>query len=188
MAVHDLNGVKVAVVVSDMFEQIEYTEPRLALEEAGAIVTLIAPAKGEVQGAKHDEKVETFDVDLTISEASPDDFDALLLPGGTMSSDQLRTDDEAQEFVKSFDEAEKPIAVICHGAWLLVSAKLVKGRTMTSYPSIKDDIENAGGHWEDAEVVVEHNLVSSRKPDDIPAFNREMLALLAENNVAKAYS
>lgn len=180
---HDLQGMKVAMLSLDMFEEKELTEPRRVLDEAGAVTTLISTEAGQLQGANHDEKTITVPVDKTFDEVSPNNFDALLLPGGTMNADLLRIEEPAQEFAKAIDGAGKPIAVICHGPWLLVSSGLVGGRTLTSWPTLKDDIRNAGGKWEDAEVIVDHNWVSSRKPDDLPAFNREMLALFAEQKV-----
>lgn len=184
MADHDLRGVNVAAVVADMFEQKEYTAPKQALKEAGATVILVARERGQVQAAHHHDKAEFFEADLSMAEASPYDFDAVLLPGGTFSADQLRMDEYARRFIRDIDGIGKPIAVICHAAWLLVSSGLVQGRTLTSHPSLKDDIENAGGHWDNAEVIADRNWVSSRKPDDIPSFNRAMLAVIAEHNFA----
>lgn len=181
MAEKDLNGVKVAIVVTDDFEQAEMTDPRKALQEAGAKTVILSPKAGTVQGFKHDVKAETFPVDMTLDQADPDDFDAVLLPGGALNADHLRVNKRAQEFVRKIDREQKPIAVICHGPWLLVSAGLVKGRKMTSYHTIQDDIRNAGGLWEDKEVVRDRNWVSSRQPSDIPAFNREMISLFAEH-------
>ena len=175
-----LNGRKVAILVSDGFEQVELTKPREALHAAGATTTIIAPKGGKVQGMNHDEKADQFDVDMKTSDASASDFDAVLLPGGVMNADHLRMDEDARQFVKSIDKAGKPIAVICHGPWLLVSAGLVDGRKMTSYHTVQDDIRNAGGEWMDREVVRDGNWVSSRKPDDIPAFNEAMIKLIAE--------
>lgn len=175
-----LAGKRVAILVTDLFEQVELTAPREALQQAGAQTVIVAPQAGEVQGANHDEKADRFPVQATLSEAYPGDYDAVLLPGGTMNADALRMQPEAQRFVKKMEDDGKPIAVICHGAWLLVSAGLVSGRTMTSWPSLADDIRNAGGEWVDREVVRDRNWVSSRKPDDIPAFNREMLSLFGE--------
>ncbi len=174
-----LAGKRVALLVTDMFEQVELTGPRQALQQAGATTVILAPEHGEVQGAHHHAKADRFGVQAVLSEAHPDDFDAVVLPGGVMNADALRTKPEAQRFVKKIQDDGKPIAVICHGAWLLVSAGLVKGRTLTSWPSLADDIRNAGGEWVDREVARDGNWVSSRKPDDIPAFNREMVALFA---------
>ena len=174
---HQLNGMRVAIIVSDGFEQVEMTDPRQALQQAGAETVLIAPEPGQVQGMKHDEKADRFPVDQTLDQANPDQFDALVLPGGALNADFLRVVPKAQEFVRRFDQQGKPLAVICHAPWLLVSANLVKGRTLTSYHTIQDDIRNAGGNWVDGEVVRDRNWVTSRQPSDIPAFNREMVAL-----------
>ncbi len=176
----ELEGMRVAVIVSNDFEQAEFTDPRKALEEAGADVVVISPKEGKVQGVKHDEKADKFDVDMRLDEADPDDFDALMLPGGALNADFLRVNKNAQEFVKRIDQEGKPMAVICHAPWLLVSSRLVKGRTLTSYHTIQDDIRNAGGNWQDKEVVRDGNLVTSRQPSDLPAFNREMIKLFAE--------
>lgn len=180
MGQNRLDGMRVAILVADYFEQIEMTEPRKALEQAGASTSLIAPKAGKVQGFNHDTKADSFTVDQTLDQANPDSFDAVLLPGGALNADFLRVQPRAQEFVRRFDRAGKPMAVICHAPWLLVSAGLVRGRTLTSYHTIQDDIRNAGGTWEDREVVRDRNWVTSRQPEDIPAFNREMLALFAE--------
>ncbi|HLK63871.1 MAG TPA: type 1 glutamine amidotransferase domain-containing protein [Bryobacteraceae bacterium] len=174
-----LDGYRVAILVTDGFEQVEMTEPRKALQQAGAKTTLIAPEKSSVQGMNHDEKGEKFPVDLKLESASSSEFDALLLPGGVANPDKLRTISKAVQFVKEFAGAGKPIAAICHGPWLLVEAGLVTGRRVTSWPSLKTDIRNAGGNWEDREVIEDHGLVTSRKPDDLPAFNREVIQLFA---------
>lgn len=171
-----LTGMTVAILATNGFEESELLEPRDALDHAGAITKVVAPKVGKVQGTKHAEKGEIVDVDLTLDKANPEEYDALLLPGGALNADQLRMDDKAREFVKSFDLTGKPIAVICHGPWLLVSAGLVKGRTLFAYHTIQDDIRNAGGE----EVVRDGNWVSSRQPSDLPAFNREMLKLFSE--------
>lgn len=175
-----LTGMTVAILATNGFEESELLEPRDALDHAGAITKVIAPKAGKVQGMKHAEKGTIVDVDITLDKANPEEYDALLLPGGALNADQLRMDDKAREFVNSFDRAGKPIAVICHGPWLLVSAGLVKGRKLSAYHSIQDDIRNAGGEWEDEEVVRDKNWVSSRQPSDLPAFNREMLRLFSE--------
>ena len=180
MAEKDLAGMHVAILVTQDFEQVELTEPRQALEEAGATAAIISPEPGEVQGMKHDQKADKFKVDLPLDKAEPQDFDALLLPGGVINADSLRMEKKAQQFVQEISLAGRPIAVICHGPWLLVSAGLVRGRKMTSYYTIQDDLRNAGAEWEDSEVVRDRNWVSSRQPDDIPAFNREMISLFAE--------
>lgn len=177
----DLHGCKVAILACTGFEQVEMTEPRKALQQAGADTKLVSASRGQIQGMNHDKPGDKFDVDLTFDEAKPQDFDAVLLPGGVMNADLIRTSKSARDFVSAMDRDGKPIAVICHGPWLLVSAGLVKGRTLTSWPSLQDDIRNAGGTWVDQEFVRDANWVSSRKPADIPAFNREMLHLFAEH-------
>ena len=174
-----LNGMKIAILVTDGFEQVEMTEPREALEENGASTMILSPKPGEVQGFNHFVKADSFKVDLPIKEANPDDFDGVLLPGGTHNADKLRIVPESQDFVRRIDEQNKPIAVICHGPWLLVSAGLVKGKTLTSYYTIQDDIRNAGGNWVDEEAVVDANWVSSRSPKDIPAFNDAVIDLFS---------
>jgi len=175
----ELSGLTAAILVDDLFEQVELTSPRQALEAAGVKTVLISPRPGPVRGMHHDRHADTFEVDVPLSQADPQAFDALVLPGGTFNADQLRMHEAAQRFVRAFDDAKKPIAVICHGAWVLVSAGLVEGRMLTSWPSLQDDIRNAGGTWLDREVVVDTNWVSSRQPDDLPAFNRELLKALA---------
>jgi protease I len=177
----ELQGLKVAILATDDFEQAELMEPRKALDKAGAQTTVIAPKPGQIEAMKHDVKTGTIDVDMTLNEAKAQDFDAVLLPGGALNADKLRVERKAQEFVRQIDEAGKPIAVICHAPWLLVSAGLVRGRKMTSYHTIQDDLRNAGAHWEDSEVVRDRNWVSSRQPTDIPAFNREMIELFASS-------
>ncbi|MGD0116109.1 MAG: type 1 glutamine amidotransferase domain-containing protein [Dehalococcoidia bacterium] len=179
MQEHRLNGLRVAILVTDDFERIELVEPRRALEEEGAETLIVAPKSGQVQSMNHDVKAEVFPVDLTLDEANPDDFDAVLLPGGVMNADALRMYPSARDFVRRIDDAGKPIAVICHAPWILVSAGLVRGRTLTSWPSLQDDIRNAGGTWVDREVVPYRSWVSSRGPRDLPSFNREMVSLFA---------
>jgi protease I len=174
-----LKGVRVAILATDGVEKVELTLPRLSLEEAGADTMLIAP-KPEIQSMKHDMRDERFRADTLLDDAQPNEFDAVLLPGGALNSDKLRMETAAREFVQQIDSAGKPIAAICHAPWLLVSAKLVKGRRLTSYYTLQDDIRCAGGEWEDREVLVDRNWVTSRKPDDIPAFNREMRTLFAK--------
>ncbi len=176
----ELDGLKVAILVAEGFEQAELTEPKKALDEAGATTSVISPAKDEVQGWKHFEKGEKVKVDVPLEQASASEFDALLLPGGVANPDQLRTRPEAVEFVRAFFDAGKPVAAICHGPWTLIEADVVEGRTLTSWPSLKTDLRNAGAEWVDEEVVVDSGLVTSRKPADIPAFNREMLEIFAE--------
>ena len=176
----DLNNLKVAILVADGFEQQEMTEPRKALDEAGATTQIVSPNEGEVQGWKHFDHADKFPVDVPLNQANADEFDALLLPGGVANPDQLRMKPEAVQFVKSFFDAGKPVAVICHGPWTLVEAGVVKGRTITSWPSVKTDLINAGANWVDEEVVVDNGLVSSRNPGDIPAFNKKMVEEFAE--------
>jgi protease I len=185
MADKRLDGLRVAILATDGFEESELIEPRKALEETGANTMVIAPKKGDIQGMKHDEKSSKVKVDMALEEASPASFEAVLLPGGVFNADQLRVEKKAQEFVREMDRAGKPIAVICHGPWLLVSAGLVRGRKLTSYHTLQDDIRNAGGEWQDTEVLIDRNWVGSRKPDDIPAFNRETINLFAEYLAAR---
>jgi protease I len=180
MDIERLKDLRVAIIVTDDFEQIELVEPRLALEVAGAETTLIAPKPGEVQGMKHDEKADMFTVEKLLAEVDPSDFDALLLPGGALNSDKLRVEKKAQEFVRAFDKAGKPMAVICHAPWLLISSGVVKGRTLTSYHTIQDDVRNAGGNWVDQPAVRDRNLLTSRKPADLDAFDSGMIDLFAE--------
>jgi deglycase len=180
MTSKNLQGVRVAILATSGVEQSEVTEPRKVLEEAGAETTLIAPKRGKIQAMDHDEEAVQFDVDLTFDEVNPSRFDAVLLPGGVLNADALRAEPRAKEFVRRMDEAGKPIGVISHGTWLLVSTGLTRGRTLTSYHSIQDDIRNAGGRWVDKEVVRDHNWVSSRGPSDLPAFNRAIVALFGE--------
>jgi deglycase len=180
MADKQLSGVKVAALAVDGFEQAELLEPKKALEEAGANVVVISEKSGKIQGFKHHDKAETVSVDLTFDKANMEEFDAVLLPGGVINADAIRVMKKAQEIVRGIDQAGKPIAVICHGSWLLVSAGLTRGRTLTSWPTLQDDLRNSGATWEDREVLRDRNWVSSRKPDDIPAFNREMIQLIAE--------
>ena len=176
---NELQGMKVAILVTDDFERVELVEPREALQKAGADTTVISPKQEQVQAMIHDEKADKIPVDMPLQEADPDNFDAVLLPGGALNADSLRMEKKAQEFVRKMDQAGKPLAVICHGPWLLVSAGLVRGRKITSYYTIQDDLRNAGASWEDSEFVRDRNWVSSRQPRDIPAFNREMIKLFA---------
>jgi protease I len=176
----DLNGLRVAILVAEGFEQSELVEPKKALENAGAQTSIVSPAKGRVQGWKHFDKGDTFPVDLSLDRADARDFDALLLPGGVANPDQLRTIPKAAQLVREFFEAGKPVAAICHGPWTLIEADVVRGRTMTSWPSLKTDLKNAGANWVDQEVVVDKGLVTSRKPADLPAFNEKMIEEFAE--------
>jgi protease I len=171
-----ISGIKIAILVADGFEQVEMTEPRKALEEAGAGTDLISPVEGQVRGWQHTEWGDRFDVDVNLSEADPADYDALVLPGGVMNPDKLRKDQRAVQFVKHFFDAGKPVAAICHGPWTLVEADVLRGRRVTSYDSIKTDLKNAGAEWVDEQVVVDDGLVTSRQPDDLPAFNQAMIA------------
>jgi len=175
-----LTGKKIAILVADGFEQVEMTEPRKALDDAGACTALISPAEGEVQGWNHDKPGEKFPVDVALDQAISDDYEALVLPGGVMNPDHLRMNKIAVKFVRSFFDAGKPVAAICHGPWTIIDAGAARGRTMTSWPSLQTDLRNAGANWVDREVVVDNGLVTSRKPDDIPAFNRKMIEEFAE--------
>jgi len=180
MQANRLDGLRVAILVSDDFEQVEMTEPKKALDQAGAVTKIIASKVDKVAGMNHDEKADSFDVDVILEQANSNDFDALLLPGGALNADFLRIHPKAQEFVKQIDGSGRPIAVICHAPWLLVSAGCVKGRTLTSYPTIQDDIRNAGGTWVDEEAVHDRNWVSSRSPKDLGAFRSAMISLFSE--------
>jgi protease I len=183
-----LNGVRVAVLATDHFEEPELTEPVKALKNAGASVTIVSLKSGEIQAVRHDtEKTIKVKVDRTVKDASPDDFDAVLLPGGSVNADHIRMEPEVQAFLRSMQDAGKPFAVICHAAWELISAGLVRGRTLTSYHTIQDDVRNAGGNWVDKEVVEDGNWVTSRQPKDIPAFNKAMLKLFAGALVASEH-
>jgi len=175
-----LKGKRVAALATHGFEQDELLQPRKALIDVGAVVDVVSPESGKIRGWKHKEWGEDVQVDRTLEQARPDEYDALLLPGGVMNPDRLRMDPRAVQFVKRFFDDGKPIAVICHGPWTLVEAGVVHGVTMTSWPSLKTDLENAGAKWVDQEVVTDRGVVSSRKPDDIPAFNRKMIEEFAE--------
>jgi protease I len=175
-----LNGKRVAILVTDGFEQVEMTEPRKALEDAGARTDLVSPARGKVKGWQHTKWGDEFPVDVPLDAARPDDYDALVLPGGVRNPDKLRMNDAAVHFVRAFFEEGKPVAAICHGPWTLIEADVVRGRTMTSWPSLQTDLKNAGANWVDREVVTDNGLVTSRKPDDLPAFNRKMIEEFGE--------
>ncbi len=181
MADRTLQGKRVAILATDGFEQAELLEPRKALEDAGATTMVISPKSGKIKGWNHTDWGNEVPVDVELRAAKSDDFHALLLPGGVMNPDHLRMDAAAVKFVKHFVDAGKPIAAICHGPWTLIEAGGVGRHTLTSWPSIKTDLKNAGAIWVDREVVSDGNLVTSRKPDDIPAFNREMIRLFAED-------
>ena len=175
-----VKGKRVAILVADGFEQAELTEPRKALDEAGAITQIVSNAQGEVQGWKHFDKADHFKVDVPLDSAAAEEFDALLLPGGVANPDQLRTMPKAVAFVRAFFDEGKPIAAICHGPWTLIDAGVAKGRTLTSWPSLQTDLRNAGAQWVDEEVHVDQGLVSSRKPDDLEAFNAKIVEEFAE--------
>lgn len=175
-----LSGKTIAILATDGFEQVELEEPRKALEEAGAKTVLISPNEGWIQGFHHHDKADPFPVDLQLKNAKADDYDGLLLPGGALNPDALRMIPEAVDFVRSFAKSGRAIAAICHGPWTLVEADVVRGRTVTSWPSIKTDLKNAGAQWVDKEVVTDRGLVTSRKPDDIPAFNAKMIEEFSE--------
>lgn len=175
-----LQGKRVAILATDGVERVELTEPRKALDAAGARTVVVSPQTGAIKGWEHDHWGESIPVDLALDDARADDFDALMLPGGVMNPDKLRTNDRAVQFVRSFFEVGKPVAAICHAPWMLVEADVVAGRSITSWPSLRTDIRNAGGDWVDREVVTDQGLVTSRKPEDIPAFNRKMVEEFAE--------
>ncbi len=176
----ELNGKTVAILATDGFEQSELEQPRKALDDAGAKTVVVAPKSGDITGWSEKNWGNAVTVDLQLEHAHPEDFDALLIPGGVMNPDQLRTDERAVRFVKHFFESGKPVAAICHAPWMLVEADVVRGRQLTSWPSLRTDIQNAGGQWRDEEVVTDTGLVTSRKPADIPAFNRKMIEEFAE--------
>lgn len=175
-----LNGKKVALLVTDGFEQIELTEPKRALEEEGAQAVIVSPKTDRVRGWDHTKWGDEFQVDVPLDSASPSDFDAIVLPGGVMNPDKLRMEDRAVRFVQEFVDEGKPVAAICHGPWTLINAGAVEGTKMTSYKSLQQDLENAGAEWVDQEVVVDNGIVTSRGPKDLPAFNRKMVEEIAE--------
>lgn len=175
-----LEGKRVAILLTDGFEQVEMTEPREALDQEGAKTVLVSPKSDKVRGWHKGDWSEEFRVDQPLQSASPDDFDALVLPGGVRNPDRLRMDEQAVKFVRAFFDAGKPIAAICHGPWLLVEADIARGRTITAWPSLKTDLRNAGANWVDQEVVNDNGLITSRKPEDIPAFNQKMIEEFAE--------
>ena len=181
MAVQRLDGRKVAVLVTNGFEQSELEKPVEALKAAGAQVDIISLEAGQIQGMEHDEKGRKVSVDRTLSSVKAGDYDALVLPGGVANPDKLRTQSTAVDFVRSFSQAKKPIAAICHGPWTLINAEDIGGRRMTSWPSLEADLRNAGAEWVDEEVVVDRGLVTSRKPDDLPAFCSKMIEQFAAN-------
>jgi protease I len=180
MANETLKGLKVAILVTDGFEQVEMVEPRKALDEAGAETRIVSPKSDTVRSWNSKDWGSEFPVDKAIDQANSQDFDALLLPGGVMNPDKLRMQPKCVEWVKAFFDAGKPVAVICHGPWTIIEAGVARGRRIASWPSLKTDLKNAGAEWVDREAVVDGNLVSSRSPHDIPAFNREMIALFSQ--------
>ncbi|HEX9094113.1 MAG TPA: type 1 glutamine amidotransferase domain-containing protein [Coriobacteriia bacterium] len=175
-----LQGKRVAFLATDMVEQVELTEPWKAVEEAGGTPELVSLEEGEIQGFDHYDKADTFKVDKTVEEARAADYDALVIPGGVGNPDTMRTDENAVQLVRDFFEQGKPVGVICHGPWMLVEAGVVRGRKVTSWPSLQTDIRNAGGDWVDEEVVVDNGLVTSRKPDDLPAFTKKIVEEFCE--------
>ena len=182
---NELQGKRVAFLATDMVEQVELSEPWKAVEAAGAKPELISLEEGQIQGFNHYDKADTFKVDRTVEEARADDYDALVVPGGVGNPDTMRTDENAVQFVRDFFEQNKPVGVICHGPWMLVEAGVVRGRKVTSWPSLQTDIRNAGGEWVDEQVVVDSGLVTSRKPDDLPAFNAKIVEEFAEGKHAE---
>ena len=181
-----LDGKKIAFLATDGVEQVELTQPLEAVRDEGAEVDLISLKKGEFQGFDHLDKGKTFTADKAVKDADADDYDGLVLPGGVANPDFLRTDQNAVRFVRSFMEAKKPVGAICHGPWTLVEADVIKGRTVTSWPSLQTDIRNAGATWVDEEVHVDQGLVTSRKPDDLPAFNAKVIEEIAEGRHERA--
>lgn len=175
-----LGGKRVAVLATDGFEQVELTQPVEALKAEGATVEVVSPKGGEIQGYNHHDKGDTVPVDRELAQASAEEYDAIVLPGGVINPDQLRLEPRAIQFIRSFAEAGKPIAAICHGPWTLINAEAVEGKKLTSWPSLEVDLKNAGADWVDQEVVVDNGLVTSRKPDDLPAFCAKMVEEFAE--------
>jgi protease I len=182
---NELQGKRVAFLATDMVEQVELTEPWQAVEQAGATPELVSLEEGEIQGFDHYDKADTFKVDKTVEEARVDDYDALVIPGGVGNPDTMRADENAVQLVRDFFEQNKPVGAICHGPWMLVEAGVVRGRKVTSWPSLQTDIRNAGGEWVDEQVVVDNGLVTSRKPDDLPAFNAKLVEEFAEGKHAE---
>jgi protease I len=176
-----LTGKKIAILATDGFEQVELTEPKKALEEAGATTEVISPKSGEIKGWKFTDWGDKIRVDKTLDEARPGDYDALVLPGGVINPDHLRMEPKAVNFVKEFAQSGRTVAAICHGPWTLVEAGVVRGKKMTSWPSVKTDLKNAGANWVDEQVVEDGNFITSRKPDDIPAFSRKIIEIVADN-------
>ena len=174
----DLKGRRVAILATDGVEQIELTSPRETLEKAGAKCVLVSPKEGDIQGFKHHDKADKLKVELALSKADANEFDAVLLPGGVINGDAMRIEKKAQQFLQEMDRAGKPVFVICHGGWILINAGLVKGRTLTTWPTLEIDMRNAGANWKDDQCIRDRNWVSSRKPDDLPAFNAEIVKSL----------
>lgn len=182
----NMQGKRIAILATDGFEQVELMEPKKALEQAGAKTEVISPHSGEIQGWKHTEQGDKTKVDRTLDQANPEEFDALMLPGGVMNPDQLRMEPKAVEFVRAFCQSGKPVAAICHGPWMLVEAGVVKGKTIASWPSLQTDIRNAGGTWVDKEVSTDGQFITSRNPGDIPAFSRAMIERIGSESGRKA--
>lgn len=182
---NELQGKKVAILATNGFEQVELTEPKKALEQAGATTHIVSPESGTIKGWNHTDWGDEFQVDVSLDRAKADDYDALVLPGGVMNPDHLRANEQAVSFTRSFFEAHKPVAAICHGPWTLIEAGVVKGRKLTSYHSLKTDLKNAGANWVDQEVVVDNGLVTSRNPDDLPAFCRKLVEEVKEGKHEK---
>lgn len=176
----ELQGKKVAILLTEGVEQVEALEPKRALEEAGATTHIVAPEEGRVRAWNHTEWGDEIEVDVSLDRANPEDYDALVLPGGVMNPDKLRMDDRAVAFTRHFIDAGKPVASICHGPWMLIEADAVRGRTVTSYPSLRTDLRNAGAEWVDREVVVDRGVITSRKPADLEAFNRKLIEEIAK--------
>ncbi|MEJ3403355.1 type 1 glutamine amidotransferase domain-containing protein [Rathayibacter sp. YIM 133350] len=177
---NELDGKRVAFLMTDGVEQVEFTAPWQAVTDAGASATLVSLQEGEVQGFNHVDKGDTFPVDAVVGTLAANDFDALVLPGGVVNGDALRIEEKAQQFVRGFFEEHKPVGVICHGGWILIDAGVASGRTLTSWPTLQSDLRNAGATWVDKEVHVDNGLVSSRKPDDLPAFTTKLVEEIAE--------
>jgi protease I len=184
----NLKGKRVAILATDGFEQVELTEPKKALEQAGAVAEVVSPKAGEIRGWKSKDWGDSVKVDKTLANVNPGDYDALVLPGGVANPDNLRMDEKAVRFVRDFAQSGKPVAAICHGPWTLIEAGVVKGHTLTSWPSLKTDLKNAGANWVDKEVVLDGNFITSRKPDDLPAFNKKVIEEIADGKHLKAAS
>ena len=183
-----LKGKRIAILATDGFEQVELTEPKKALEQAGAVTEVISPKSGEIRGWKFKEWGDTVKVDKAVANAKPGDYDALVLPGGVANPDNLRMDEKAVQFVRQFVQSGRPVAAICHGPWTLIEAGVVRGHTLTSWPSLKTDLRNAGANWVDRDVVLDNNFITSRKPDDLQAFNKKVIEEIADGKHLKAAS